>query len=191
MRFNIRWFHAQFLLCFSLLSVTSISIAAEKTGYELLLEMAIPKPYEIELARKGTAETNIDKAWERPCPYEDLTGTAEDEDGFFYRCRRWNNCVLIGGSASVFTQAFFQNHQRKPEDQLPWELFRDGSGFLLNPSDFEGATGHLIQYALKFAEDNWRLFEGRDADEASDMVEEKFWQWCSAEPLTLWKTEYQ
>lgn len=74
MRFRIRLFQAKILLCVSLLSAASISIAEEKSGYDLLLEM-FPEPYEIELARKGIAETNIDKAWERACPYRELTGT--------------------------------------------------------------------------------------------------------------------
>ena len=38
---------------------------------------------------------------------------------------------------------------------------------LHRPSDFERVTGHLRQYALKSAEENWRLFEGRDAAAAS------------------------
>ncbi|AXQ16572.1 hypothetical protein AYI72_20745 [Shewanella algae] len=91
----------------------------------------------------------------------------------------------------MYSEALFQNHQRQPKDQVPWESYRDGSIFLLEPSDFERVTGYLRQYALKSAEENWRLFEERDAAAASDLVEKKFWQWCSAEPLTLWKAEYQ
>ena len=64
-------------------------------------------------------------------------------------------------------------------------------GCSVGGADLERVTGHLKQHAVKFAEANWRLFEGRDAATASDMVETKFWQWCSAEPLTLWKAEYQ
>ncbi len=191
MPLNSRVFQAQFLLCLSLLSPTSIAIAKEKSAYDLLMERAISKPHEVELARKGIAETSIDRAWERPCPYRELRGTEEEEKEFLYHCERWNDCVSTGGAASIFTQAFFQNHQRQPDDQVPWEPYRDGRIFLLNPSDFENATGHLIQHALKFAEDNWRLFEGRDAREASDMVEDKFWQWCSAEPLSIWKADDQ
>jgi hypothetical protein len=191
MRFRIRLFQAKLILCVSLFSATAISNAEEKTGYDLLLEMAIPKPHEVELARKGVAENRIGKAWERPCPYRELTGTAEAEDEFFFRCQRWNDCVSAGGSASIYSQAFFQNHQRQLKDQMPWEYYRDGSIFLLESSDFERVNGHLRQYALKFAEDNWRLFEGRVPLEASDLVEQKFWQWCSAEPLTLWQAEYQ
>ncbi|TDW56279.1 hypothetical protein [Oceanimonas baumannii] len=173
-----------------LLGATFTLMAEEKSGYDLLLEMT-PKPHEIELARKGVAEANIDKPWERACPYRELTGTAEAEDEYFFRCQRWDDCVSAGASASIYSEAFFQNHQRQPEDQMSWESYRDGSIFLLEPSDFERVTGHLRQYALKSAEENWRLFEGRDAAEASDLVEKKFWQWCSAEPLTLWEAEYQ
>ena len=188
MRFRTRLFQTKILLCVSLLSAASISIAEEKTGYDLLLEM-LPKPHEIELARKGIAETNIDKPWERACPYSELSGTAEAEDEYFFRCQRWNDCVSAGASASIYSEAFFQNHQRQPKDQMPWEYFRDGSMFLLEPSDFETVSGHLRQYALKSAEENWRLFEGRDAATASDMVETKFWQWCSIQPLSLWENE--
>ncbi|VEF27255.1 Uncharacterised protein [Shewanella baltica] len=187
MRFRIRLFQTKFLLCVSLLSAASISIAEEKSGYDLLLEM-FPKPYEIELARKGIAETNIDKAWERACPYRELTGTTEAEDEYFFRCKRWDECVSAGSSASVYTEGFFRNQQLDPNAQVPWELYRD---VLLEGADLERVTGHLRQYALKSAEENWRLFEGRDAAAASDLVEKKFWQWCSAEPLTLWKAEYQ
>ncbi|MCH1926560.1 hypothetical protein L9G74_17215 [Shewanella sp. C32] len=189
MQLNRRVFLAQLLLCFSLLSIASTAIAKEKSAYDLLMERAISKPHEVELARKGIAETSIDRAWERPCPYRELRGTEEEEKEFLYHCERWDDCVSVSAQASVFTQAFFQNHQRQPDDQVPWKLYKDGSIFLLNPSDFKWADGHLRQHALKFAEDNWRLFEGRDAHEASDMVEDKFWQWCSAEPLTLWKAD--
>lgn len=34
-------------------------------SYGLLLEMAIPKPYEIKLAHKGITKTGINKAWDR------------------------------------------------------------------------------------------------------------------------------
>ncbi len=62
----------------------------------------------------------------------------------------------------------------------------DGS---IYASDFEDAKGHLYQYALKFSEDNWRLFEGRIPLEASDLAEQKFWQWCSIQPLSIWENE--
>jgi hypothetical protein len=174
-----------------LLGTTSILMADENGEPAKLLMDRFPKPHEIELARKGMAEANIDRPWDRACPYRELTGTAEAEDEFFFRCQRWDDCVSAGGSASIYSEAFFQNHQQPPKDQKPWESYRNGSIFLLEPSDFERVTGHLRQYALKFAEENWRLFEGRDASEASDLVEKRFWQWCSAEPLTLWKAEYQ
>lgn len=51
-------FSMNLLLWVSLLSVASISIAEEKSGYDLLLEMAIPKPHEVDLARKGVAEAS-------------------------------------------------------------------------------------------------------------------------------------
>lgn len=182
-------FSMNLLLCVSLLSVASISIAEEKSGYDLLLEMAIPKPHEVELARKGVAEASIEKAWERPCPYVALEaedGSAEG-DQLYYRCQRWNNCKEVGGSASVFTEAFFRNHKKKLG--IPWELMRDGSAFGKDASNFEDAKGHLYQYALKFSEDNWRLFEGRIPLEASDLAEQKFWQWCSIQPLSIWENE--
>ncbi|MBN7796964.1 hypothetical protein [Parahaliea mediterranea] len=174
-----------------LLWSTSILIASESGDPAQLLMGSFPTPHEIELARQGLAETKIDKPWERACPYRELTGTAEAEDEYFFRCQRWDDCVSAGGSSSIYSEAFFQNHQRQPKDQMPWESYRDGSIFFLEPSDFERITGYLRQYALKSAEENWRLFEGRDAAEASDLVEKKFWQWCSAEPLTLWEAEYQ
>ncbi|WP_335923410.1 hypothetical protein [Shewanella chilikensis] len=182
---------ARLMLGMFLLGTTSILMADENGEPAKLLMDRFPKPHEIELARKGMAEANIDRPWDRACPYRELTGTAEAEDEFFFRCQRWDDCVSAGGSASIYSEAFFQNHQQPPKDQKPWESYRNGSIFLLEPSDFERVTGHLRQYALKFAEENWRLFEERDASEASDLVEKKFWQWCSAEPLTLWKAEYQ
>jgi hypothetical protein len=59
----------------------------------------------------------------------------------------------------------------------------------LEGADLERVTGHLKQHAVKFAEANWRLFEGRDAAAASDMVETKFWQWCSIQTLSLLENE--
>lgn len=192
MHFRIRLFHVKLLLCVSLLSASSIAIAEEKFRYDLLLEMAIPKPHEIELARKGVAETRIEKAWERPCPYEELEaedGSAEG-DQLYQRCQRWNDCKQVGGSASVFSEAFFKNHQFKSgEIVIPWELMRDGSAFGMDESNFETTKGQLYRYALKFAEENWRLFEGRAPLEASDLVEKKFWQWCSIQPLSIWEDE--
>ncbi len=182
---------ASVTLCMFLIGTPSILMANESGEPAQLLMDRFPKPHEIEFARQGVAEANIDKPWETACPYRELTGTAEVEDEFFFRCQRWDDCVSAGGSASIYSEAFFQNHQRQPKDQVPWESYRDGSIFLLEPSDFERVTGHLRQYALKSAEENWRLFEGLDAAAASDLVEKKFWQWCSAEPLTLWKAEYQ
>ncbi|AZQ09394.1 hypothetical protein STH12_00242 [Shewanella khirikhana] len=177
-----------------LLLAQSTSMADE--GKALLGAMmdTLPKANELELARKRMAETHIERPWdifETSCPYKELSGTEEEEEEFFYRCQRWNDCAAAGGSASIYAEAFFQNHQRAPKDQVPWESYRDGSMFLLEAADFERVTGHLRQHALKSAEENWRLFEGRDATEASDLVEKSFWQWCSAEPLALWKAEYQ
>ncbi|WP_300481011.1 hypothetical protein [Shewanella sp.] len=192
MRFRIRLFQTKFLLCVSLFSAAAFSIAEEKSGYDLLLEMAIPKPHEVELARKGVAEASIEKAWERPCPYKALEaedGSAEG-DKLYYSCQRWNDCIEVGGSASVFTEAFFRNHKKKSgEIVIPWELMRDGSAFGMNESNFETTKGQLYRYALKFAEENWRLFEGRAPLEASDLVEKKFWQWCSIQPLSIWEDE--
>ena len=66
---------------------------------------------------------------------------------------------------------------------------RDGSAFGMDESNFETTKGQLYRYALKFAEENWRLFEGRAPLEASDLVEKKFWQWCSIQPLSIWEDE--
>ncbi|MGI2259241.1 hypothetical protein [Shewanella sp. GXUN23E] len=177
-----------------LLGTAAVSVADEggaaKSGLDWLMDM-YPKPHEIELARQGLAEAKIEKPWERSCPYRELSGTAEQEDEFFYRCKRWDDCTSISGVASIYSEAYFQNHQREPQQQVPWELFRDGSIFLLEAHDFEGITGHLRQHALKSAGDTWQFFEGRAPVEASDMVEATYWQWCSAEPLTLWKAEYE
>ncbi|MCH1926574.1 hypothetical protein L9G74_17285 [Shewanella sp. C32] len=186
MQLNRRVFLAQLLLCFSLLSIASTAIAKEKSAYDLLMERAISKPHEVELARKGIAETSIDRAWERPCPYRELRGTEEEEKEFLYHCERWNDCVSTGGAASIFTEGYYKNQQLPPDAQVPWTFYQN---LFLDGEDLASATGHLKQHALKFAEDNWRLFEGRDAHETSDMVEDKFWQWCSAEPLTLWKAD--
>ncbi|MCH1921131.1 hypothetical protein L9G15_17045 [Shewanella sp. A3A] len=49
--------------------------------------------------------------------------------------------------------------------------------------------GHTYNYALKFAEKNWRLFEGRSATEADKLVKKQYWQWCAAEPLSIWKSK--
>lgn len=53
--------------------------------------MAIPKPHEIEPARKGVAEANIEKAWDRPCPYGELETKNDSAEGdrLYYRCQRW------------------------------------------------------------------------------------------------------
>ncbi len=183
-----------FVLAVFLLGTTVHSKADE--GKALLDAMmdTLPKANELELARKRMAETHIERPWdifETSCPYKELSGTEEEEEEFFYRCKRWDDCAAAGGSASIYAEAFFQNHQRAPKDQVPWESYRDGSMFLLEAADFERVTGHLRQHALNSADENWRLFEGRDAAEASDLVEKNFWQWCSAEPLALWKAEYQ
>jgi hypothetical protein len=192
MCFRIILFHVKILLCVSLLSATAIAIAEEKTGYDLLLEMAIPKPHEVELARKGVAEASIEKAWERPCPYDELEaedGSAEG-DQLYYRCQRWNDCKMVGDSASLFSEAFFKNHQKKSgETIIPWEWMRDGRAFGKDESNFEYAKGHLLRYALKFAEANWRLYEGRDPFKATELTDQKFWQWCSVQPLSIWEDE--
>ncbi|MBY6064235.1 hypothetical protein [Pseudidiomarina sediminum] len=171
-----------------LLGTTSTVLA---DAYDVLME-SFPTPEDIALAKQRLAETNIEKPWQKGCPYQELTSSSEAEDDeYFFRCQRWNDCSYVSQSASIYSEAFFQNHQRKPEQQMPWEYFKDGSMFGLETADFESLTGHIRRYALESAEENWRLFEGRDAAEASDLVEQKFWQWCAAEPLSLWEAEYQ
>ncbi|MGI2214409.1 hypothetical protein [Shewanella oncorhynchi] len=53
-----------------------------------------PKQHEVEFARKSVAETSIDNAWERPCPYNSSRLLTEgsgdfDVDKAPLRCRRW------------------------------------------------------------------------------------------------------
>ncbi len=188
------------LLCASLLAMAPTAMAEEK-GFNLalLMEMAIPKPHELELARKRLAESNIEKAWERPCPYYVLDDEyikkynkySPESKEYYYRCERWETCKIQGGSTSIYTEGFYRNHQAESKGKafFPWETMRNGQAFLLDESSFEYAEGHLRRYGLKFAEENWRLFEGRSNHEASDMVEQKFWQWCSVQPLSLWEAD--
>lgn len=166
-------------------------MAKQLAGLDKLMAMALSTPQELELARQGVAEAQIEKAWDRPCPYEQLERNQQGPQTL-YRCERWDDCVEVSAETSLFTEAFYRNHQSQPGDTIiPWEMMRDGRAFLLDASDLDEAyaKGHLLRHALKFADENWRLFEGRDPAKASELVEDKFWRWCSVEPLSIWQNQ--
>ena len=192
MRFRIMLSHVKLLLCISLLSATPTSIAEEKVLTVQSILANAPKPHEVEFARKSVAETSIENAWERPCPYNSSRLLFDDSgdidlDEIHLRCRRWQDCKTMGASASQFTEGFFKHH--KTGEEIPQQWKKDGEDLAKNDAEFGGGSGHSYNYALKFAEENWRLFEGRSASEADKLVKKQFWQWCAVEPLSIWKSK--
>jgi hypothetical protein len=180
------------LLCAALLCVAPASMAEEKAVTVQSILANAPKPHEVEFARKGVAETSIEAAWERPCPYNSsslLFGDSGDfdSDELPLRCRRWRDCKTMGASASQFTEGFFKHH--KTGQKIPQKWIQDGQDLAKNDAEFGGGSGHSYNYALKFAEENWQLFKGRNASEANQLVKKKFWQWCAVEPLSIWKSK--
>lgn len=192
MRFRIMLSHVKLLLCISLLGATPTSIAEEKAVTVQSILANAPKPHEVEFARKGVAETSIENAWERPCPYNSSRLLFDDSgdidlDEIHLRCRRWQDCKTEGANASRFTEGFFKHH--KTGEKIPQQWKDDGEDLAKNDAEFGGGSGHSYNYALKFAEKNWRLFEGRSAGEADKLVKKQFWQWCAVEPLSIWKSK--
>ncbi len=59
---------ASVTLCMFLIGIPSILMANESGEPAQLLMDRFPKPHEIELARQGVAEANIDKPWGNSLP---------------------------------------------------------------------------------------------------------------------------
>ncbi|MCK7631928.1 hypothetical protein M0D73_18980, partial [Shewanella putrefaciens] len=97
MSFRLFPFSMNLLFCVSLLGATPTSIAEEKVLTVQNILANAPKPHEVEFARKGVAETSIENAWERPCPYNSSRLLFDDSgdidlDEIHLRCRRWQDC---------------------------------------------------------------------------------------------------
>lgn len=192
MSFRLFPFSMNLLFCVLLLGATPTSIAEEKVLTVQSILANAPKPDEVEFARQGVAETSIENAWERPCPYNSSRLLTEgsgdfDVDEAPLRCRRWQDCKTAGADASRFTEGFFKHH--KTGKDIPQQWQQDGEDLAKNDAEFGGGLGHSYNHALKFAEKNWRLFEGRSASEADKLVKKQFWQWCTVEPLSIWKSK--
>ncbi|MCH1926559.1 hypothetical protein L9G74_17210 [Shewanella sp. C32] len=183
-------FRLNFSLLVLLLITVPTSMAQEKTPTLQSILANATTAEEAEFARQGVAETSIENAWERPCPYNSsrLWGqNGVDQDEVLLRCSRWRDCKTAADDASRFTEGFFEHHQTG--QQIPPEWAQDGEDLAQNDAEFGGGLGHTYNYALKFAEKNWRLFEGRSATEADMLVKKQYWQWCAAEPLSIWKSK--
>lgn len=183
-------FRLKFLLFVLLLIIAPTSMAEEKTLTVQSILANAPTSEEVEFARQGVAEASIENAWERPCPYSSsrLLGRDDlDEDEALLRCRRWRDCKTMGTDAGRFTEGFFNHH--KTGQPIPPQWAQYGEELAKNDAEFGGGLGHSYLYALKFAEENWRLFEGRSPSEADKLVKKRFWQWCSSEPLSIWKSK--
>lgn len=146
-----------------LLGATPTSIAEEKVLTVQNILANAPKPHEVEFARKGVAETSIENAWERPCPYNSSRLLFDDSgdidlDEIHLRCRRWQDCKTMGASASQFTEGFFKHH--KTGEKIPQQWKDDGEDLAKNDAEFGGGSGHSYNHALKFAEKTGACLKG-------------------------------